>query len=168
MTVPRKYLGLIRLVSLFVLAPVALWYLSIGDAVRLAAECRRLERRIDVMSGRTKTDSAPLYIDNKELVMSGELLTVILPFAAKNGVRVGDYAPSVTLRQGAAEVHTASLTMSGTFSSILRTIYRIETDVPSCKPVSLHFGIVSPSNGRDNVRLEATLYLEQLIKTDNR
>ena len=140
MTVPRKYLGFIRLVSLFVLAPVALWYLSIGDAVRLAAECRRLERRIDVLSGRTKTDSAPLY----------------------------DYAPSVTLRLGAAEVHTASLTMSGTFSSILRTIYRIETDVPSCKPVSLHFGIVSPPNGRDNARLEATLYLEQLIKTDNR
>lgn len=168
MTVPRKYLGLIRLVSLFVLAPVALWYLSIGDAVRLAAECRRLERRIDVMSGRTKTASVPLCIDNKELVMSGELLTVILPFAAKNGVRVGDYAPSVTLRQGVAEVHTAPLTMSGTFSSILRTIYRVETDVPSCKPVSLHFGIVSSPNGRDNARLEATLYLEQLIKTDNR
>lgn len=168
MTVPRKYLGLIRLVSLFVLAPVALWYLSIGDAVRLAAECRRLERRIDAMSGRTKTDSTLLCIDNKELVVSGELLTVILPFAAKNGVRVGDYAPSVTLRQGGAEVHTASLAMSGTFSSILRTIYRIETDVPSCKPVSLHFGIVSPTNGRDDVRLEATLYVEQLIKTDNR
>ncbi len=168
MTVPRKYLGLIRLVSLFVLAPVALWYLSIGDAVRLAAECRRLERRIDAMSGRTKTDSMPPCIYNKELVVSGELLTVILPFAAKNGVRVGDYAPSVTLRQGGAEVHTASLAMSGTFSSILRTIYRIETDVPSCKPVSLHFGIVSPPNGRDDVRLEATLYLEQLIKTDNR
>lgn len=168
MTVSRKYLGLIRLVSLFVLAPVVLWYLSIGDAVTLAAECRRLERRIDVMSGRTKTDSVPLYIDNKELVMSGELLTVILPFAAKNGVRVGDYAPSVTLRQGVAEVHTAPLTMSGTFSSILRTIYRVETDVPSCKPVSLHFGIVSSPNGRDNARLEATLYLEQLIKTDNR
>ena len=168
MNIPRKYLGLIRLVSLFVLAPVALWYLSIGDAVRIAAECRRLERRIESMSGQTNTSHSQVYTFGRELVMSGELLTVILPFAAKNGVRVGDYAPSVTLRQGRAEVHTSSLTMSGTFPSILRTIYRIETDITSCKPVSLHFSIVSPPDGRDNARLEATLYIEQLIKTDNR
>lgn len=168
MNIPQKYIGLTQLAALFVIAPVALWHLSTGDAVRLAAECRRLEKRIEAMSGQTNTNSSQAYTFDRELVMSGELLTMILPFASADATSVGDYAPSVTLRQGRAEVHTASLTMSGTFSSILRTIYRIETDIPSCKPVSLHLGIVSPPNGRGKERLDATLYLEQLIKTDNR
>ncbi len=167
MNIPRKYIGLTQLAALFVIAPVALWYLSIGDAVRLAAECRRLEKRIEAMAEQANAGSAHVYTADRELVMSGELLTMILPFASDNGISVSDYAPSVTLRQGRAEVHTASLTMSGDFSSILRTIYRIETNIPSCKPVSLHFGAVPPPNGRGKERLDATLYLEQLIKTDN-
>lgn len=168
MNIPRKYRGIILLVSLFVVAPAALWHLSIGDTVRLAAECRRLERCCDEMSGQGGRGSVPVYVAERELVLSGELLTMLLPFAAKSGVSVGDYSPSVTLRQGAAEVHTVSFTMSGTFRSILGTIYRIETEIPSCKPVSLHFGTVSPASSRDRERLDATLYMEQLVKTDNR
>ncbi len=168
MKIPYKYVGILQLAALCILAPVVLWRFSLAGVVSQASECRRLERFIDDMAGAPTTDARPAFLSGRELLISGELLTMILPFAAEYGVSVGDYTPSVTLRQDAAEIHTVSIAMSGTYAAILRMIYRIETEIPSCKPVSLHFGIVSPPGGRDKERLEATLYIEQLVKTDNR
>lgn len=165
MNIPRKYRGIIMLGTLFIITPVVLWYFSIRNTASLALESRRLEKRIKEMSDRVDNHHDLIHLD-KGIIMNGELLTMTLQFASKNGVSVGNYVPSVTYHQGLLEIHTTSLTLSGPFNSILRTIYSIETFINSCKATSLHFEVVSPSNGLGYERLDATLYMEQLIKTD--
>ncbi len=165
MKIAHKYRGLVWLALLFVLLPFATWRYALRDTVRAVFDCRRLSRevRTHAQSAERVSDTEPLA--GRELVLSGELLSMLLPEAARHEVALTDFRPVVTLNEQGMEIHTATLTLRGPYARILHVVRHLETTIPACRLASLEFRLRSQPNRRMQW-LEAVLCVEQIVRTD--
>lgn len=164
MNVPYKYRGAGLLVLLLLLLPWVSWQYALRDTFGAWRDCRRLRNQMQqiVQTGR---ESAASPISGPALLSDGALVRELLPEASRHQVTLRDYKPLVSSRIEGLEVHTAALTMEGSYAGILRVVYHFERHFPCCKSVSLRFnGVVSPDRRRRHT--EATLYIEQIVETD--
>lgn len=169
MNVPYKYRGLALFVLLVVVLPGAAWRFALSDTFGAWRECRRLERRLEILAPtRPATEAAmPSVVETPELILSGALLDSVRRFAPA-GVRATGYRPVVTLRQDGIEIHTAQLTLTGAFADLLRTVGQLERRLPACRLRSAEWcTAVQPRTRR--TQLVLTLYLQQpTLKTEIR
>ncbi len=159
MNLPYRYRGLAMTTALLVLLPAVAWRHALSDTLRTACECRRLRTRISTVP-ETYSDSNDTFSDRRELILSGMILGLV-----PDNVSVTGCTPSITERQGTLEVHTAELTMTGTFADLLRAMHFIEREVPECAVHSAVWRITADHTARSR-QLTLTLYIQQLVKTD--
>lgn len=162
--IPYIYRGICYLFLLLIALPWAAWHYALGDTVRAWYDCRQLQAQSKQTALQETTHSIPLP-SGRELLLSGEVLRTLLPEAARLGVKLSDYRPVITLRQDGLEVHTARLTLSGRYTTILRTIRHLEQSVVDCRISSLQFSVTTTPDRRA-ARLDAALCIEQILQTD--
>lgn len=162
MKLPYAYRGLAMAAALFLLLPAATWSYALRDTLRTAAECRRL--RIGTAEANEESDAArdgeEPFMRGGEAVLSGRLLDY-----AHEGTAVTGYTPATTLRQGGLELHTAELTLSGTFADLLHVLHRIESDAAACAVRSVVWQTATDRASRSE-RLTLTIYAEQLVEIE--
>lgn len=157
MRIAYKYRGVLYLSLLLVVLPwVAVRY-ALKDTVSAWWECRALQK--EVVRGAVAAPADTVAFENGRL-LDGQLLSALQPVAAGQRVTVSDYKPLVTLRAEGIEVHTAALVLGGTYRDILQVVQHLERRI---KVSSLRFTAITPPN-RGSKRLEATVYVEQIIQ----
>ena len=102
----------------------------------------------------------PAAVEAPELILSGGLLDSVRRFAPA-GVRATGYVPVTTLRQDGIEIHTAQLTLTGSFTELLRTVETLERRLPACRLRSAEWQTATRPRTR-RTQLTLTLYIQQL------
>lgn len=159
MKLPYPYRGLAMLSALIVLLPAAAWRYAVSGTVRTAIECRRLRAQTAAIPA-APSDSAAFVAGTRDMLLSGLLLG-----HAGCDVQVTGYTPVVTDCQGALAVHTAELSMAGTFADLLHSLHRIERAAPECVVRSVCWSLAADRAAKSE-RLTLTLYVQQLVKTE--
>lgn len=161
MNLPYRYRGLSLVGLLALLLPWAAWHFALSDTFGAWRECGRLERRLDVLATTTPATGAavPAAIEAPELILSGGLLDSVRRFAPA-GVRTTGYVP-VTMRQDGIEIRTAQLTLTGSFTELLRTVETLERRLPACRLRSAEWQTATRPRTR-RTQLTLTLYIQQL------
>lgn len=168
MSVPYRYRGAALLALLLLALPGAAWRLALHDTLTAWRECRRLERQLDNLDavptgpGSEFRSSAGM----PEAILSGGLLDTLRRMSPSSVVVAG-YLPAVTLREEGIEIHTARVTLAGSFHDLLRTVEALERDLSGCRLRSAEWQTVAqPRTHRPQLVL--TLYVQQPIMQDTR
>lgn len=162
MKISYRYRGLLRLVLLFVVLPGAAWQLSLRGSFATWRDCRRLDRAVAAADIRNAVPehAKPASTACPELILSGLLLDSVRQ-CAPPGVRTTDYLPAVTLQEAGIALHTAQITLTGTYANLLQTVYTLEQRLPACRIRSATWRTTAhPRTRQRQIRL--TLYVQQL------
>lgn len=166
MNIPYRYRGLGALTLLLVVLPWAAWRFALHDTYDTWRECRRLERRYGTL-GPIAPETTPPAAQAPELILSGALLNTVRRIAP-HGVRAAGYISAVTLRQDDMEVHTAQITLTGSFVALLRTVEALEKRLHNGRMRSVQWHAAAEHRTR-RTQLVLTLYIQQLtITTDTK
>ncbi len=168
MNVPYRYRGLGLLALLVVALPWMAWRLALHDTFAAWRECRRLERRLESLDAVPAASGSELRTeaDMPETILSGRLLDTLRRMASPS-VAVAGYLPAVTLREEGIEIHTARVTLAGSFHDLLRTVEALERDLPGCRLRTAEWQTTTQSRTR-RTQLVLTLYVQQPIMQDIR
>mgnify|MGYP005773538931 CR=1 FL=1 len=158
-----KYGGVSYLLLLIVVLPLAVWRLSLARTFDRWQEIRRSERTIATLSADSSAiETIRFRFDTTELIAGGGLLDRINRYTTGMGVSVVRYTPYLTRSDEEFALRTAEVILSGRFVSLVRTLDRIEREIPSCKVVSTAFQTVKR---RQEKRLQLILLVQQLTET---
>lgn len=161
MTVAYKYRGVAMLTLLVVVMPLVVWHYALRDTAVAWFECRRLAAQIEQVP-ETENTTMPVGTEAAEMIFSGALLDAVRLAAEASSVQVAGYEPLVTLRQDKTAVHTAQLTLNGSYAELLRLVDRIEHDLPQCRLRSLALQVTTERTTQ-RTQLTLILYVQQLI-----
>ena len=168
MKISYRYQGLLRLVLLFVVLPGAAWQSTLRGSLAAWRDCRRLDRAVaaadirDALPERAEPASAVC----PELILTGLLLDSVRR-CAPPGVRATDYLPAVTLQEAGIALHTAQITLTGTYADLLQTLHALERRLPACRIGSATWRTTAHPRTRQR-QLRLTLYVQQLQPIANK
>lgn len=159
-----KYEGVVRLVLLLAVLPVAVYQLSLRHTVGLWSEVCRSERLIAESPADSVSLSATgtvhsIVLDTTDRIAGGGLLDSLGRFLADGEAAVVRYTPYLTRDGDDFALRTAEIVLSGTFSPLLKTLDRLERNLPGCRFLSTEFRTVR--RGRQT-SLQMTLVIQQL------
>lgn len=161
MNLPYKYRGLLLLALLAVVLPGAAWHFALRDTLGMWCDCRKLTARLEALAPDTARAAVPRPSD-RELILSGGLLDTVRRAATELSVLVTGYEPLVTQEQTGAAMHTARLTLSGGYTSLVRVVDTLERKLPSCRLRTLEWQVHTDRRQRRS-ELTLTVYVEQIV-----
>ena len=161
MTLPYKYRGIVLLAGLAVVLPWAAWHFALRDTCAAWRDCRHMGARLETLAPETAQPAAA-GAGERELVLSGGLLDTVRRAAAERAVQVAGYEPLVTAEHDGVAVHTAQLTLTGGYASLLRVVDTLERTLSACRLRSLVWQAV-PDRRTRKIRLTLTLYIQQIV-----
>lgn len=161
-----KYEGVVRLVLLLAVLPVAVYQLSLRHTVGLWSEVCRSERLIAESPADSVSLSATgtvhsIVLDTTDRIAGGGLLDSLGRFLADGEVAVVRYTPYLTRDGDDFALRTAEIVLSGGFAPLIRTLDRLERSLPGCRFLSTEFRTVR--RGRQT-SLQMTLAVQQLTE----
>ncbi len=148
-----NYKGLISLLLLLAIVPVAAWRLALSDTVGAWFSIRKLSTQIERLQAR---DSLPGSMDRIEFVTGSELLQTM-------DCHVVRFTPYSTGSADGLSTHADEVILSGDFHALVGVIERIERELPSCRLLSVAFRMQKPRY-RQQPELQTTLVIQQIIE----
>lgn len=161
MTLPYRYRGIALLAALIVVLPWAAWRFALRDTCTAWRDCRRLAARLETFAPETVQPTV-VTADTRELVLSGGLLDTVRRAAAEYSVQVAGYEPLITAEHDGVAVHTAQLTLTGSYVPLLRIVDTLERTLPDCRLRSLGWQAAADRRTR-KMQLTLTLYIQQIV-----
>lgn len=149
----KKYFSILKLVALLVLAPVAIYFLSLSDTLGLYREYRRAKASADIV---TVTDDVRDFSASVPLLSSGVLMGMTADLCAENKVVVGHFSPEEVGHEGALHLVSAELKLTGDFLGLLKVLAGIE-DIQDIKLSAVKFSAVRLGRNGRTVQLELTV-----------
>lgn len=163
MSLPYKYRGVVLLALLVVMLPWAAWRFALRDTFDAGRDCRRLTAQLAATAPRGEAQQPEIaMVEGSEVVLSGQLLDVVRQTATDLRVQVTGYEPLVSLRQDGVAVHTAQLTLTGSYTSLLQVVGELERTQPQCRLRSLAWHSTTDRRTR-RTQLTLTLYIQQIV-----
>lgn len=163
MKIPYQFRGLIQLVVLFVVLPVAMWYFALHNTVITWAKNQRMNRTLKAENFQTGSahQDTKVFSENQELILSGRLLDSIRSFATPE-IRVTEYSPMVSVQDTGVSIHSTQLTLTGTFPGLLAMVDQFEKHLVTCRLQSMEWRMtISPQSRQPQLAL--TLYIQQPV-----
>lgn len=160
MKVPYRYRGLGLLALLFLLLPAAAWRFTLRESFTAWRDCRNLTERLEAPA--VGGPALQASVDGRELIRSGVLLDTLAHCPAMEFVRIAGYEPVVTQQAEGMALHTARLTLTGDFKSLLRAVETLEHALPACRLRSASWQATTDRRTR-RTRLTLTLLIQQLV-----
>lgn len=161
MTLPNKYRGIAWLL-LIVALPGAAWHFAVGETAGVWAECRSMAARLSRLEPGASQYS-PLLPDKRELILSGVLLDTVRRAAEEHGVRVAGYEPRITSKEDGLAVHTAQITLTGSYTTLLQLTARIGDALPACRLRTMEWRTRTDRQTRRR-QLILILYVQQIVQ----
>lgn len=149
----KGYSSMMKLAALLVLAPVAIYVMTVSDTVKLYEECREAKESVDTVS--TANESGVVYA-SASLLNSGELMRMTADARAENNVSVGHFSPEEVGREGTLRLVSVQLNLTGNFVGLLKVLARID-GVQGMKISSAEFKTVKVGKNGSAVQLELTV-----------
>lgn len=161
MSIPYKYRGILQLSLLVVALPWCAWRFALRGTFGTWRDCRRLAVRLETLAPVTPHPAA-VGTEDRELILSGGLLDSVRRAALLQAVQVVGYEPRVTEERDGVAVHTAQLTLTGSYIPLLRVVDALDRTLPNCRVRTLGWqtAIDRPTRNR---QLILTLYIEQAV-----
>lgn len=162
MKIPFAYRGLVLALLLAALLPWAAAHFALRPAYAAWRDCRRMQARLAILVPRT---AEPVAWDagSPEVVLSGALLDTLRRAAATFPVQVAAYEPALTMQQDGWAVHTARVTLGGSYADLLRVVQALERSLPHCRMRTLEWRTTTEPRTRQ-VRLTLTFYMQQILR----
>lgn len=160
MTLNYNYRGLALLALLVVVLPIGAWHFALGDTFATWCDCRQLSARLQTLAPEP-AHPTPVVAEGSELILSGGLLDTVRRAAAELPVRVAGYEPLVTAEHDGIAVHTARVTLTGSYPGLLGVVAKLEKSLPGCRFRSLEWHTVAERRTR-RPQLLLTLYIQQV------
>lgn len=159
-----KYEGVVRLVLLLVVLPLAVYRLSLRHTVGLWSEVCRSERLIaespaDSLSSSAAGSDHSIAPDTADRIAGGGLLDSLGRFLADREATVVRYTPYLTRDGDDFALRTAEIVLSGAFAPLIRTLDRLERSLPDGRFLSTEFRTIR--RGRQT-SLQMTIVIQQL------
>ena len=120
-----KYTGIIKLLTLILLTPAAIWWLALSRTVKQYGEFRRLSHEISVehKPGSSLDDC----ILSKPLLSGGDIVRIADTLCSSTGCSLISYSPRAEEANGNVQLFTASLTLSGRFLELVKILDGLES-----------------------------------------
>lgn len=160
MNLPYKYRGFLQLALLVLFLPWAAWRFALGDTFRMWRDCRQLAARFETLAPAIG-QRAFVVAQDRELILSGELLDAVRMIAGKLPVHIVGYEPLVTMEQEGLAIHTARLVLTGGYSALVKVVDSLERTLPGCRMSSLEWQAKNDRRMRCT-ELNLTLYIQQI------
>ena len=145
--------SMMKLAVLLVLAPIAIYVLSVSATVKLYEEYREAKESIDTVS--VANGRCAVYA-SAPLLNSGELMRMTADVRAENNVSVGHFSPEEVGREGTLRLVSAQVNLTGNFVGLLKVLAHIES-VPDMKISSAEFKTVKLGKNGSAVQLDLTV-----------
>lgn len=149
----KKYISVLKLAALLVLAPVAIYFLSLSDTLDLYRECRQAEASAGTVAA---VDRAGEFSASAPMLSSGVLMRMISGVCSENKVAVGRFSPEEIGHEGTLHLVSAELGLTGDFVGLLKVLASIE-DVRDIKIGSAEFKTVRIGRNGSTVQLELSV-----------
>lgn len=164
------------LVLLLVVAPVVVWRYAVGGTVERWRGTVKARRQIELLSasqphvpttpgsqGGQGGQRSPEGLGvAEELILSGRLVTGLLPLIEAEGVSIESFTPCVTSEADGVRLATGQLVVRGDFIGIVKLIDELERTRPDCKIVSTHFRSSRPRGRQSAKTLSCTICVQQI------
>ncbi|WP_295940249.1 hypothetical protein [uncultured Alistipes sp.] len=162
MKLPYKYRGVLLLALLVILLPWAAWRFALRDTVGAWRDCRRLGVQLAAAPPQVQEQQSVQVAQDREMILSGLLLDAVRQAAARRSAEVTGYEPLVTLQQDGLEIHTAQLTLSGSYAALLQVVGELERSLPGCRLCSLEWRTAADRRTR-RTSLGLKFYVQQVV-----
>lgn len=162
MNVPVKYRGAGMLALLLVVLPWVSWRFALRDTFATRRDCRRLTERLEAIPEAGKA-SGPEVVGKAELICSGALLDTLRRHVSS--LQIAGYEPVVTQQVQGLALHTAELTLTGDFPTLLQAVATLERSLPACRLRALQWRSVTDRRTR-RTQLTLTLHIQQVALKD--
>lgn len=159
----RQYKGLLKLAGMIVMVPLVAWLFGFRQTVKLWRECSVRQETVHRLSANKPEREEVLQegLSGKQVLNNGVLLEQLGGTVRDNGVKVVKYTPYLTRQEGALQVHTGELVLSGNFTSLLKVMQHVEKKGNSGKIISAGFRLYD-DRVRKERQLRMTLVIQQL------
>lgn len=159
------YRGIIDMALLLLVAPLLTYRLAISSTIATWKVSREESKELIVIQGDSVGSQKPTAFkyDDIEMIESGLLLEQLLDGNNNFAVSIIKYTPYMTYNQNGIRIRTAELILGGSFSSLVKTIERIEKSILTCKIISADFHIAKTGNNRRS-QLQLSLYIQQICE----
>lgn len=162
----NKYKGVLYLIGLLVIVPWFVYSIAISDTVRANRELKMMGQEIAHLQSRRRqgnTVGAGVIADSKYGLQGGDIIPRLMDCVSGVRCMVVEYTPFITESRDGLVVHTAELVLDGAYADLVRLIERAETELSTCRLVSVSFKRVKQRQ-RKQPQLNVTLILQQITK----
>lgn len=156
----KRVKGQLYLLLLLLGVPLLVWQLAIAKTWRFHRQTKQEQAQIADMNSVPAEKHNAATLDTEEYLQSGLILERIMPEAEKYGASIIKYSPIVTADDGGIVLRTAELNISASFHAIVRIVNYIQSDMLSCRIVSVNFRTVRQNRTQ---RLVAQIVVQQIV-----
>lgn len=149
----KNYISMVKLAALLMLAPAAIYVLSVSDTVKLYNEYRQAKESSEAV---TAADKGEEFSASAPMLSSGVLMRMKSDVCAVNKVSVGHFSPEEIEREGTLRLVSAQLDLTGGFIGLLKVLASIES-VQDIKIRSAEFRTVKVGKNSRTVQLALTV-----------
>lgn len=137
----KQYSGIIKLVCLFILAPIVIWKFALGSTYNLYKERHKIEKlnnETPVISQAYKP--MPSTSASEPLLSNGKILKILANTLAAEEVEVLGYTPEIIDEENNYKLYCGKLELSGGYIDLVKVVSAIEKAGLPIKIASMEFG----------------------------
>ncbi len=165
MKIPQKYKGILYLVLLVIVLPVAVYSFALRGTIVKWNRLAVVENTIDSLRSApisSDTPSLQITIPNRDIISDGAIINIASQEMERSRVSVEKFTIYNIYDSENVKVVATEMELSGGYKSIVKVIDFIETNVSECRIASLEFR--TKKRERQNVYyLSANILLQQVI-----
>lgn len=169
MTGWKNYTGIVKLLLLMVVVPLAVCLLGFRRSVALWQESREngemlISARSDTTSVRS-LEVTPISLVNANILKNGELLNRLNPVMDSLRITAERYTPYLITREQGMEIYVGEIVLNGGYISLTRLLAETEGLSSAGQVVSAEYKTTENLQTRKR-SLKLTLVLQQITQTD--
>lgn len=166
MRITAKYSGIVKLLMVMVILPVAVLVSSVNKSILLTLTVKDQQERIIILSNNNNPGYMGLNAispeDSDPWLKNGGLLNTVDPLASLCGITVESYVPYLTASNGGAELYTGELTLGGDFISLTRLLGEIEKHPGPAGIVSVSYRTYDMPRATRGQKLRMTVIFQEV------
>ena len=161
-----KYKGIVYLVVLLIILPVAIYMLALGKTLNIYIANNKASSEIEKLEAAKVTEKIPeVPVTSQDYISNGLILDYIKNNSTTQdgNIVIDKFIPSKIDLGNGISVHTAQIVIYSDYISIVKTIDNLEKTANQCNLVSVNFK--SETNRQtNNVKLKATIIIQQILE----
>lgn len=158
----KTYTGIIKLVCLVIVAPLAMWIFTLSDTFYLYKEKNKMQNLNQTPLHKSKEqEQQSQMLPSKPILSNGKVLQLFADSLSNMEIEVTNYTPELIDSEDECKLYLGKLVCSGRYIELVRMVSILEQDQLSTKVVSLSFDY-DRTKRKPSSSITMVLLLEQI------